>query len=109
MKHSELVRKVAKDNGYSMEVANEVTNAVISAIQDALLTGHWVRLKGVGDFTFIRREERLIHNVIGKGDYVAPPSMLVKFTPAHAIRYGCKDLQPDQLERPLTTESNDED
>jgi DNA-binding protein HU-beta len=86
MTQTELIKKVAKEQGLSEAKAEKLVKAVLSAISEALKSGEEVRLSSLGVFKFGQRSERKGRNPRTGKEMVIPAKKVVRFVANKSIR-----------------------
>ncbi|HLH72524.1 MAG TPA: HU family DNA-binding protein [Chloroflexota bacterium] len=62
MTKSDLIQRISKDTGLSMNQSGKVVNAIFSTITNALKEGEEVRITGFGTFKVAQTSERVGRN-----------------------------------------------
>lgn len=99
MLKSDLAKRVAKDNGYPYDIANELVTATFKALRAMISEGYEVNIYGFGNFGFIHLPERDVINPT-HGIIHAPASSMVTFRPNGPFKeavHGIKKEQVDEL------------
>jgi len=86
MTQTELIEKVAKEQGLSKAKTEKVVKAVISAIRESLSNGEEVRISGLGVFKFGQRSERKGRNPKTGASITIPAKKVVRFVATKSIR-----------------------
>ena len=91
MNRSQLVSAVAEKTGFKKRDAEAAVDAVIAAIEGALVNEEKVQLFGFGTFNVDRREARQGRNPATGETITIPASKQVKFAPAAALKTKVND------------------
>jgi len=86
MTQTELIKKVAKEQGLSESKAEKLVKAVLSSIKEAISNGEEVRLSGLGVFKFGQRSERKGRNPRTGKEMTIPAKRVVRFVANKSIR-----------------------
>lgn len=86
MNKAELVNKIATDAGCSATGAQQVLEATLDAIQNALANGEGVRLVGFGTFKAERREAYTGRNPKNGQAVNVPARNVVKFSVGKSLK-----------------------
>jgi len=86
MNKAELVEEVAGKVGLTKKEANNVVDAITSAITDTLAMNERVTLVGFGTFQVIRRKERTGRNPQTGRTLQIPAKKVPKFKPGKGLR-----------------------
>ncbi len=76
MNKLELIESAAKKTGLSKSVAREVLDGLLETVEQALVCGHAIELRGFGAFKIKRRESQSARNP-RTGETVEVPSRFV--------------------------------
>ncbi len=85
MNKGDLVSKIAEAGGLGKNQANDVLNAVLDSISDALKSGDKVTLIGFGTFSVSEREARQGRNPQTGQTIQIPSKKVVKFKPGKEL------------------------
>ncbi len=86
----QLIKKVAKETGFTQKEAAKVLNSFLECLQESLTSGSEVKLSGFGTFSVANRKERVGRNP-GTGEKITiPASRNVKFKPSKVLRESLK-------------------
>ena len=86
MTQTELIKKVAKEQGLSEAKAEKLVKAVLSSIKEALKSGEEVRLHEIGSFKIDQRSERKGRNPRTGHEITIPAKKVVRFVANKAVR-----------------------
>ena len=86
MTQTELIKKVAKEQGLSEAKAEKLVKVVLSSIKEALSNGEEVRLHEIGTFKFGQRSERKGRNPRTGHELTIPAKRVVRFVANKAVR-----------------------
>ncbi|NLK39570.1 MAG: HU family DNA-binding protein [Clostridiales bacterium] len=86
MNKSQLIEAVAKETNFKKKDAELAVNAVISSIENALISGEKVQLVGFGTFEVKERSERIGRNPQTGATITIPASKYPAFTAGKAIK-----------------------
>lgn len=86
MNRQELVKAVSEKAGHSQTAVNEMLNALIATVQDAVAAGDKVALVGFGVFEPVSRQEREGRNPSTGEKITIAASTLPKFTAGKAFK-----------------------
>ncbi len=76
MNKLELIESVAKKTGQSKSVAREVLDSLLDTVEQTLVCGHTIEIRGFGAFKLKRRESQRARNP-RTGETVEVPSRFV--------------------------------
>ncbi len=85
MNKGDLVSKIAEAGGLGKNQANDVLNAVLDSISEALKSGDKVTLIGFGTFSVSEREARQGRNPQTGATIQIPAKKVVKFKPGKEL------------------------
>jgi len=86
MTQTELINKVAEEQGLSKAKSEKVLKAVLSTIKEAISKGEEVRLSGLGTFKIGQRSERKGRNPRTGEELTIPAKKVVRFVANKAVR-----------------------
>ncbi|MBQ7617588.1 MAG: HU family DNA-binding protein [Desulfovibrio sp.] len=87
MTKAELVEKISqKVENLSKTKADEVLNAIVDTLREALEAGDTVALTGFGSFKVVERAERTGHNPKSHEPITIPARKVAKFSPGKALK-----------------------
>ncbi len=86
MNKRQLVERVAQRTSFSLKKTEEVLNALLSSISEALAEGETLRLAGFGTFKVVERKGRRVRNPKTGEIVEVPPRRCVKFVPGKRLR-----------------------
>ena len=87
MNRSELVEQLAER--FSQLTANDVelaVKAILDAMNDALVSGHRIEIRGFGSFSINRRAPRIGRNPRSGASVAIPEKRVPHFKPGKALR-----------------------
>lgn len=91
MTKAELVEKInEKIEGLEKGKADEIFNAILAIVKDALVAKQDVVLAGIGTFKVVTRAARKGHNPQTHEEIDIPERQVVKFTPAKSLKEAVK-------------------
>ena len=97
MNRSDLVEELAAR--FSQLTANDVelaVKAILDAMNDALVSGHRIEIRGFGSFSINRRAPRIGRNPRSGASVAIPEKRVPHFKPGKALREQV-DLRTEQL------------
>ena len=87
MTKAELVEKIsAKCEGLSKVKAEEILNAIIVSLREALAAGETVVFTGFGSFKVVTRAARKGRNPRTREEITIPSCRVARFTPGKALK-----------------------
>jgi len=98
MTRRELTQEIARRTGLSRADAIAALEATLAAIQEALLHGHEVTLRGLGRFYLKYRKSRKGQNIRARKTIVIPPRLVISFQPSQNLLEKVQS-NPDLLKR----------
>lgn len=108
MNTTQLARRVARENGWSYEVANTVVPAVIQTLRNSLAEGQPIKLRGVGRFDFIKKGGYKINTAwTEEKSMMMPVNYYIRFTPIEELKAEVKSLDHSVFEN--QDDSNDDE
>ena len=86
MNKSQLIEVVSRETGFKKKDAEVAVNAVLSAVENALVEGEKVQIAGFGTFEVKERGERIGRNPATKAEIVIPASKHPAFTAGKGLK-----------------------
>jgi len=106
MNQTELIKKVAKEQGLSEAKAEKLVKAVLSSIKGALKSGEEVRLSELGVFKIGQRSERKGRNPRTGKEITIPARKFVKFLASKPIRDSLNSIKTENTKEAKNTKSS---
>lgn len=86
MSRQDLIRSVSKRTGLKQSDAAAAVEAFLAAVQEALLQGQKVSLRGFGTFSLLLQRPRIARNLTTGETIQLPARLRVTFTPARHLQ-----------------------
>jgi len=92
MTRRELAQEISRRTGLSRADAVAALEAILIAIEEALLRGDEVTLRGLGRFHLKYRKSRKGQNIRARKTIIIPPRIVISFQPSKSLQ---KKVQSD--------------
>ena len=92
MTRRELTQEISRRTGISRADASAALQATLTAIEEALLRGDEVVLRGLGRFYLKYRKSRKGQNIRARKTIIIPPRLVISFQPSKNLQ---KKVQSD--------------
>ena len=86
MTKNELAKALSERNGCSTLKATELIDGLIDCINEALLSGNNIYLRGLGTFHIVQRKARKARNICAGTNVTIPARRELKFKPSIQLK-----------------------